>query len=101
MMSIIPRLWFCRELRLNEMSEQTFDFVVVGSGFGGSVSAMRLSEKGYRVLVLERGRRFRDTDFPRSNWNVFKYLWLPTARCFGIQQISFLNLGAGTPLPLW
>ncbi len=43
--------------------EQTFDFVVIGSGFGGSVSAMRLTEKGYRVLVLERGKRFRDQDF--------------------------------------
>lgn len=73
------------------MSESIFDFVVVGSGFGGSVSAMRLAEKGYSVLVLERGRCFRDEDFPRTNWNTFKYLWLPQARCFGIQQISFMN----------
>jgi cholesterol oxidase len=73
------------------MSAQTFDFVVVGSGFGGSVLAMRLAEKGYTVLVLERGKRFRDDDFPRTNWNIFKYLWLPAARCFGIQQISFMN----------
>jgi cholesterol oxidase len=73
------------------MSQQRFDFVVVGSGFGGSVSAMRLAEKGYTVLVLERGRRFHDQDFPRTNWNIFKYLWLPAARCFGIQQISFMN----------
>jgi cholesterol oxidase len=73
------------------MNEQTFDFVVVGSGFGGSVCAMRLTEKGYHVLALERGKRFRDADFPRTNWNIFKYLWLPPARCFGIQQISFMN----------
>ncbi|MCC6615213.1 MAG: GMC family oxidoreductase [Anaerolineae bacterium] len=73
------------------MSEQTYDYVVVGAGFGGSVSALRLSEKGYSVLVLERGKRFRDQDFPRSNWNLFKYLWLPVARCFGIQEISFMN----------
>lgn len=73
------------------MNESIFDFVVVGSGFGGSVSAMRLTEKGYSVLVLERGKRFRDADFPRTNWNIFKYLWLPQARCFGIQQISFMN----------
>ncbi|MEA3340422.1 MAG: NAD(P)-binding protein, partial [Chloroflexota bacterium] len=46
-----------------------FDFVVIGSGFGGSVSAMRLTQKGYRVLVLERGKRFRDEDFPKTNWN--------------------------------
>lgn len=73
------------------MGGQTFDFVVVGSGFGGSVSAMRLTEKGYAVLVLERGKRFHDEDFPKSNWNVFKYLWFPALRCFGIQEISLLN----------
>ncbi len=68
-----------------------WDFVVVGSGFGGSVSALRLSEKGYRVLVLERGKRFRDQDFARSNWQFWKYLWAPTLRSFGILQISLLN----------
>ncbi len=68
-----------------------FDFVVIGSGFGGSISAMRLAQKGYRVLILERGRRFADEDFPRTNWNVSKYLWLPALRCFGIQQITLLN----------
>jgi len=67
---------------------QVFDFVIVGSGFGGSVSAMRLTEKGYRVLVLERGKRFRDQDFAKSTWNVFRYIWLPALRCFGILQIS-------------
>jgi cholesterol oxidase len=66
----------------------TYDFVVIGSGFGGSVSAMRLTEKGYRVLVLERGKRYRDQDFPQTNWNVSKYLWAPLFRCFGILQIS-------------
>ena len=65
-----------------------FDYVIVGSGFGGSVSALRLTEKGYRVLVLERGKRFRDQDFAKSNWNIFKYLWFPGMRCFGILQIS-------------
>jgi cholesterol oxidase len=69
-------------------SDQAYDFVVIGSGFGGSVSAMRLTEKGYSVLVLERGKRYRDQDFPRTNWNIFKYLWAPAARCFGILQIS-------------
>lgn len=67
---------------------ETYDFVVIGSGFGGSVSAMRLAEKGYRVLVLERGKRFRDSDFARTNWLFWKYLWLPALRCFGILQIS-------------
>lgn len=66
----------------------TFDYVVIGSGFGGSVSAMRLAEKGYQVLVLERGKRWRDQDFPHTNWIVWKYLWLPALRCFGILQVS-------------
>ena len=69
-------------------SSQTFDFVVIGSGFGGSVSAMRLTEKGYRVLVLERGKRFRDEDFARTSWDLRRYVWMPLARCFGILQIS-------------
>ncbi|MCB8982660.1 MAG: GMC family oxidoreductase [Ardenticatenaceae bacterium] len=73
------------------IAEDVFDYVVVGSGFGGSVSAMRLSEKGYRVLVLERGKRYNAEDFPKTNWNVFKYLWLPAARCFGIMGINFFN----------
>lgn len=70
---------------------EVFDYVIIGSGFGGSVSAMRLTQKGYRVLVLERGKRWRAEDFPKTNWNVFKYLWLPAARCFGIMGINFLN----------
>lgn len=67
--------------------DTTYDYVIAGSGFGGSVSAMRLTEKGYSVLVLERGRRFEDADFARTNWNIWKYLWLPAARCYGILQI--------------
>lgn len=67
---------------------EIYDYVIIGSGFGGSVSAMRLAQKGYRVLVLERGKRFSDQDFPRRNWNIFRYLWLPALRCFGILQIS-------------
>ena len=66
----------------------TCDFVIIGSGFGGSVSAMRLTEKGYSVLVLERGKRFEDQDFPKRNWNVWKYLWMPALRCFGIMELS-------------
>jgi len=69
-------------------SSPVYDYVIIGSGFGGSVSAMRLTEKGYSVLVMERGKRFGDQDFARSSWNVFKYLWLPALRCFGILQIS-------------
>ena len=65
-----------------------WDFVIIGSGFGGSVSALRLREKGYSVLVLERGRRFEDAEFPRTTWEVTKYLWAPSLRCFGILAIS-------------
>ena len=68
-----------------------YDFAVIGSGFGGSVSAMRLAEKGYRVVVLERGRRFEDEDLPRSNWQLWDYLWLPALRCYGILQMSLLQ----------
>ena len=54
-----------------------WDWIIVGSGFGGSVSALRLAEKGYSVLVLEKGRRFAPQDFPKTNWNVRKYMWMP------------------------
>ncbi len=74
-----------------KVNDELFDYVVVGSGFGGSVSAMRLSEKGYRVLVLEQGKRFGAQDFPKTNWNIFKYLWMPAARCFGIMGLNFLD----------
>jgi|SRR3989304_7127327 len=73
------------------MGEEVFDYVIIGTGFGGSVSALRLSEKGYRVLMVERGKRFNDDDFPESNWNIWKYLWLPVLRCFGIFEMTFLN----------
>ena len=72
-------------------SEFDVDFAVVGSGFGGSVSALRLAEKGYSVCVLERGRRFAARDFPRTNWNLRKSLWMPRAKCFGILRLSVLS----------
>ena len=70
---------------------QVYDYVIIGSGFGGSVSAMRLTEKGYSVLVLEKGKRFEDKDFAKSNWQYWKYLWLPALRGHGIMQISLLK----------
>jgi len=73
------------------MEDQIFDFVIIGSGFGGSVSAMRLTEKGYSVLVLERGKRYEDADFPKRNWNVWKYLWMPALRAFGFLQLHLFN----------
>lgn len=68
-----------------------FDWIVIGSGFGGSVSALRLSEKGYRVLVLEKGKRFQRADFPKSNWDVRRWLWRPEVGLKGIFQMSFLS----------
>lgn len=75
------------------MSNHTeiYDYVIIGSGFGGSVSALRLKEKGYKVLVIERGKRIEDEDFAVSNWAFWKYLWNPWIRSFGILQMSLLN----------
>lgn len=68
-----------------------YDVLIIGSGFGGSVSALRLTEKGYRVGVLEAGRRFARTDFPSSNWDAKRFLWAPHVGCHGIQRITLLN----------
>ena len=67
-----------------------FDVLVVGSGFGGSVTALRLTEKGYRVGVLEAGRRFADEDFAKTSWRVRKFLWAPRLGLYGIQRIHLL-----------
>jgi choline dehydrogenase-like flavoprotein len=67
----------------------TYDYIIVGSGFGGSVSAMRLAEKGYSTLILEQGKRFEPGDFAKSNWNLRKYLWLPQLGMYGIQKLLF------------
>jgi cholesterol oxidase len=72
-------------------TSKKFDYIVIGSGFGGSVSAMRLSEKGYAVLVIEKGKRWQTSDFPKSNWNIRKYLWLPLLKCFGFQKLTFFK----------
>ncbi len=65
-----------------------YDFIIIGSGFGGAVSALRLSEKGYRVLVMEKGKWLGPDDFPHSNWNLKKWLWLPSLRFFGLFKIT-------------
>lgn len=69
---------------------EKFDVVIIGSGFGGSVSALRLAEKGYRVAVLEAGKRWDAKDFPKTNWNLRKALWFPRLGMRGIQRISLL-----------
>ena len=73
------------------MANSYYDYVIIGSGFGGSVSAMRLTEKGYSVLVLEKGKRFEDADFAKSNWQFWKYIWMPAIRAHGILQIAILK----------
>ena len=68
-----------------------YDYIIIGSGFGGSVSAMRLSEKGYKVLVIEKGKRYRTDDFPKQNWNLPKWFWLPAVRFFGFFKLTFFR----------
>ncbi|MET7820458.1 FAD-dependent oxidoreductase [Micromonospora zamorensis] len=71
-----------------------YDVVVIGSGFGGSVTALRLSEKGYSVAVLEAGRRFADDEFPQTSWRARRFLWAPKLGCYGIQRITLLRPAA-------
>ena len=73
-----------------KVKERAFDIVVIGSGFGGSVSALRLTEKGYKVAIFEAGRRFDDGDFPKTSWRINKFLYFPKLGLKGIQRIHFL-----------
>jgi cholesterol oxidase len=68
-----------------------YDYIIIGSGFGGSVSALRLSEKGYKVLVVEKGKWYRTEDFPKTNWSLSKWLWLPSLRWHGIMKITIFR----------
>ncbi|MFE9785792.1 GMC oxidoreductase [Nocardia salmonicida] len=73
------------------MNDYDYDVIVVGSGFGGSVTALRLTEKGYRVGVLESGRRWNAEDYPKTNWNIPKAIWAPRLGLTGPQRISALG----------
>ncbi|CAG5081657.1 GMC oxidoreductase [Parvicella tangerina] len=68
-----------------------YDYIIMGSGFGGSVSALRLSEKGYKVLVIEKGKWYDNKDFPKTNWNLRKWLWLPKFKLFGIMKMTYFR----------
>ncbi|HEY8501195.1 MAG TPA: GMC family oxidoreductase N-terminal domain-containing protein, partial [Solirubrobacterales bacterium] len=70
------------------MSQYDYDWLVIGSGFGGSVSALRLAEKGYKVGVLECGKRFGDKDFPKSTWDIRRYFWAPRIGLRGIFRLT-------------
>jgi cholesterol oxidase len=77
-----------------------YDWLIIGSGFGGSVAALRLAEKGYSVGVLEAGRRLKPTDFPKSAWDVRRYFYAPKLGCHGLFRLSlfkdaFITSGAG------
>ncbi|MTE20623.1 FAD-binding protein [Streptomyces sp. TRM43335] len=76
-----------------KQSESAYDYdvIVVGSGFGGSVSALRLTEKGYRVGVLEAGRRFTRQTLPKTSWDLRNYLWAPALGLYGIQRIHLMD----------
>lgn len=76
---------------MSKTSQSHYDYVIIGSGFGGSVSALRLSEKGYKVLVIEKGKWFEPKDFPLTNWNLKKWLWLPALKFQGLFKITLFQ----------
>jgi cholesterol oxidase len=73
------------------MGSFDYDVVIIGSGFGGSVAALRAAEKGYRVGVMESGRRWKDEDIPKTQWDLPHFIWLPAAELYGIQRIEPLD----------
>lgn len=73
------------------MEDERWPWVVIGSGFGGSVAGLRLTEKGHRVLMLEQGSRFAPEDFPKSNWNLKRWLWIPVLGWRGIFRMTWFR----------
>ncbi|MEJ2055072.1 MAG: GMC family oxidoreductase N-terminal domain-containing protein, partial [Calditrichaceae bacterium] len=73
------------------MNKYDYDFIIIGSGFGGSVSALRLAQKGYSVLVLEKGKEYAVKDFPKTNWNLKRWMWMPWLRFFGFFKLTFFR----------
>jgi cholesterol oxidase len=77
--------------RVRDHGEFDYDFIIIGSGFGGSVSGLRLTEKGYRVLMLEKGRELKAADFPKTNWDLRRWLWMPALGWRGLFQMRFFR----------
>src|ERR1700736_2406272 len=73
------------------MASFDYDVVVIGSGFGGSVAALRAAEKGYRVGVMESGRRWADEDIPKTQWDLAHLVWFPAGELYGVQRIEYLD----------
>ena len=73
------------------MDNLDYDYVIIGSGFGGSVSALRLAQKGYKVLVIEKGKWFAPDDFPKTNWNLPKWMWLPSLKLHGLFRLTYFR----------
>lgn len=73
------------------VAQFAYDVIIIGSGFGGSVAALRAAEKGYRVGVMESGRHWRDEDIPKTQWDLPRFLWLPEAELYGIQRLEYLD----------
>ena len=73
------------------MSSAHYDVIVIGSGFGGSVAAFRAAEKGYRVAVMESGKRWPDDEIPKTQWDLAHFLWMPGAELYGVQRIEYLD----------
>ena len=69
----------------------TTTWLIIGSGFGGSVAALRAAEKGYRVGVMESGRRWKDEDIPKTQWDLAHFVWFPAAELYGVQRIEYLD----------
>src|SRR6185295_18449914 len=82
---------FPNKLLVSQHGGVRYDVVIIGSGFGGSVAALRLAEKGYSVAVLEAGRRFADDEFATTSWRTRGFLWAPALGCYGIQRINLLG----------
>jgi cholesterol oxidase len=83
------------------MASFDYDVVIIGSGFGGSVAALRAAEKGYRVGVMEAGRRWKDEDIPKTRWDLPHFLWQPRQRCTGSKGSSTSTMCSSFPAQAW